>query len=125
MFMASKYQDIYPLLMKTVFNKIGHTKITVEAIREKELEILRSLGYMVGGAPTPMEFLQSYLEQTLGTHKEKDFIHMMSIYLAKMALHHEKLCTKESNLIGASSIYVALKICEQMRQKTLITKTIM
>lgn len=24
MFMASKYEDIYPLLMKTVYNKIGH-----------------------------------------------------------------------------------------------------
>lgn len=24
MFMASKYEDVYPLLMKTVFNKIGH-----------------------------------------------------------------------------------------------------
>jgi hypothetical protein len=57
MFMASKYQDIYPLLMKTVFNKIGHTKVPVDAIREKEMEILRALGYMVGGAPTPMEFL--------------------------------------------------------------------
>jgi hypothetical protein len=27
MFMASKYEDIYPLLMKTVYNKIGHSKI--------------------------------------------------------------------------------------------------
>lgn len=24
MFMASKYEDVYPLLMKTVFNKIAH-----------------------------------------------------------------------------------------------------
>jgi hypothetical protein len=24
MFMASKYEDVYPLLMKIVFNKIGH-----------------------------------------------------------------------------------------------------
>jgi len=24
MFMASKYEDIYPLLMKTVYNKVGH-----------------------------------------------------------------------------------------------------
>ena len=24
MFMASKYEDVYPLLMKTVINKIGH-----------------------------------------------------------------------------------------------------
>jgi hypothetical protein len=29
MFMASKYEDIYPLLMKTVFNKIGHKKFAV------------------------------------------------------------------------------------------------
>lgn len=28
MFMASKYEDVYPLLMKTVFNKIGHGKIS-------------------------------------------------------------------------------------------------
>jgi len=49
----------------------------------------------------------------------------MSIYLAKMALHHEYLCTKKSSLIGASSIYVALKICEQMRQKPIMTKAIL
>ena len=45
MFMASKYEDVYPLLMKTVFNKIGHTKISVEAIRAKEMEILRAIGF--------------------------------------------------------------------------------
>lgn len=112
MFMASKYQDIYPLLMKTVFNKIGHQKIAVEDIRQKEMEIIRTLGFMIGGAPTPLEFLESYLEQILCSHKEKEFIHMMSIYLAKMAIHHEKLCSKSSSLLGASAIYVALKICE-------------
>lgn len=76
------------------------------------MEILRTLGFMIGGSPTPMEFLENYLEQTLGHHKEKEFIHMMAIYLGKMAMHHEKLCTKPSALVGASSIYVALKICE-------------
>ena len=33
MFMASKYEDIYPLLMKTVYNKIGHGKISQDVIR--------------------------------------------------------------------------------------------
>lgn len=28
MFVASKFEDIYPLLMKTVYNKIGHQKIS-------------------------------------------------------------------------------------------------
>lgn len=62
MFMASKYQDVYPLLMRTVFNKIGHKKISVEALREKELEILRSIGFAIGSFPSSLEFLEKYIE---------------------------------------------------------------
>ncbi len=40
-------------------------------------------------------------------------------------MHHENLCTKRSSLLGTASIYVALKICEQMRQTTLMTKEIL
>lgn len=72
-----------------------------------------------------MEFLESYIEQALATHEDKDFIKIMSIYLGKMTLHHENLCTKQSSLLGASSIYVALKICEQMKQRPILTKPIM
>lgn len=28
MFIASKYEDVIPLLMKTIVNKIGHNKFT-------------------------------------------------------------------------------------------------
>jgi len=84
----------------------------MDAIREKEIEILKCLGFQLGCSPTPYEFMLSYMEQALATHKEKDFIQIMATYLGKMSLHHEKLCTKPSNLLGASSIYVALKICE-------------
>jgi hypothetical protein len=112
MFMASKYEDVYPLLMKTVFNKIGHGKISIEAIRNTEMNILRAIGFSVGGYPTPLEFLLSYVAQILKDHEDKEFIQLMSVYLAKLAVHHENLCTKSSSLIGASSIYVALKICE-------------
>ena len=93
MFMASKYEDVYPLLMKTVFNKIGHKKVSVDAIRAKELEILRAIGFMVGAAPSPLEFLEKYIEEVLSKNVDKEFIHMMSIYLAKMSIHHENLCT--------------------------------
>lgn len=114
MFMASKYEDVYPLLMKTVFNKIGHTKIPVDSIRAKELEILRVLGFKLG-APTVLEFLDRYISEILFNHSDKQFISLMSVYLSKMAVHHEQLCSKKSSLLAASSIYVALKICEQMR----------
>ena len=56
MFMASKYEDVYPLLMKTVLNKIGHGKISAEYIRVKEMEILRAIGFQVGGLPSVLEF---------------------------------------------------------------------
>ena len=88
MFLASKYEDVLPLLMRTVFNKIGHSKIPIDVIRSKEAEMLMVLDFRVGAAPTPLEFLERYIEDVLGSHPDKDFIHLMSIYLAKMSLHH-------------------------------------
>ena len=54
--------------MKTVFNKIGHQKVSVDSIRAKEMEILRKLEFMIGSSPTPLEFLQNYIEKLFGTH---------------------------------------------------------
>lgn len=85
--------------------------------------ILKALGFKVG-APTPFEFQIKYVQDVLGKHEEKDFISLMSKYLGKMALHHEGLCSKKASLVGASTVYVALKICEQMRQKPILTPEI-
>ena len=71
MFLASKYEDVYPLLMKTVFNKIGHKKIPVDTIRARELEILRVLGFKIGASPTPFEFLEKYMDEILDKHSDK------------------------------------------------------
>lgn len=40
MYIASKYEDVIPLLMKTIVRKIGHNKFTIEEIEAKEIEIL-------------------------------------------------------------------------------------
>lgn len=57
MFMASKYEDVYPLLMKTVYNKIGHQKISIDTIRQREIDILKAIEFKVGGFPTLLEFM--------------------------------------------------------------------
>jgi cyclin B/cyclin A len=36
MFIASKYEEIYPIRIKTVQNKIAHNKINAFQIKEKE-----------------------------------------------------------------------------------------
>lgn len=48
----------------------------------------------------------------------------MCIYLAKMAMHDEYLSQRKPSLVAVSAIYVALKICEQLKKKEFINKTI-
>lgn len=89
------------------------------------MQILRAIGFQVGGMPTLLEFQQNYLEQAFKSHEEVEFIKLMSVYLGKLALHHEHICAKQSSLLATSTIYVALKICEQMRQKQILTKSVL
>lgn len=78
----------------------------------KEQEILSAVKFNVGGYPTVLEFLNNYISQVFDGHEEKNFINHMSVYLAKMTMHHENLCHKLSSHLAVSCIYVALKICE-------------
>jgi len=65
MFIASKYEDIYPLKMKMVFEKIAHKKIPIERIKALELDILKQIHYKIP-APTVLDFLKIYLKEVLG-----------------------------------------------------------
>ena len=61
MFIATKYEDIVPLLMRTIVHKIGHDKFKVEQIQGRELEMLQALSYRLG-MPTVKEFLDRKIE---------------------------------------------------------------
>jgi len=65
MFLASKYEDIYPLKMSTVFEKIGHEKLPVETIKRIELDIIKVINYRIH-APCVLDFLKQYLISILG-----------------------------------------------------------
>ena len=41
MFIASKFEDIQPLKMKMVYEKIAHRKLPIERIKALELEFLK------------------------------------------------------------------------------------
>ena len=61
MFIASKSEDIHPLKMKQVYEKIAHKKLSVERIKQTELDILKVIHYRVP-APTILDFLKIYLK---------------------------------------------------------------
>ena len=65
MFLASKYEDIYPLKMRDVYEKIGHKRLTQQKIKSMELELLKVIDYKVQ-APTILEFLKTYLKSVIG-----------------------------------------------------------
>ena len=146
MFIASKYEDIYPLKMKMVYEKIAHSKLAIEDIKSLELDILQSINYQIP-APTLLDFLRVYLQEVLGighvgktslTKAEKEkiptnsetpeglklLIYKMAMYLGKMSMHDYDLSGRKPSLVGIGALYVALKICEQLKKDTLITNEI-
>lgn len=64
MFIASKYEDIIPLKMKMVYEKIAHKKLPMEKIKALEMEILKIIKYRIP-APTSLDFLKVYLKEIL------------------------------------------------------------
>lgn len=87
MFIASKYEDVIPLLMRTVVNKIGHHKFEVPTIEDKELEMLKSIQYKIG-APTVKEFLDRYIEELNEPLLKSSKFYKIALYLAKLSCHN-------------------------------------
>ena len=65
MFLGSKYEDIYPLKMKTVHEKIVHERISIQAIKALEMDMLRTFSYKIH-APTVLDFLKVFLVEVMG-----------------------------------------------------------
>jgi len=45
LFIACKYEEIYPMKLKVVYEKIAHKKISIESIKNKEADILSVLNF--------------------------------------------------------------------------------
>ena len=156
MFIASKYQDIYPLRLKIVQDKIAHNKLTCQEIKNKEDEMMRYLNYNIG-LPTMWDFITIFMEEIfyincnhhqiknkvlienyyedelneddikLGNLINKKYTKNMlnllkyvCIYLGKMNCHDYNLMQKKPSLLAASTIFVAIKICEQINKEDYI-----
>ena len=89
MFIASKYEDITPIYMKTMINKVSHGRFKKEQILELEREIVSTLKFRLASVPTILEFLESYVTHELfKDHRESKMLMDMSKYLAYLQTHH-------------------------------------
>jgi len=124
MFIASKYEDIYPLKLSVVHEKIAHRKLSVEQMRDKESEILQTLDFDIRH-PTLYDFLTIYQEHALRPNltliqltDSYELIDLLSIYVAKMVYHDYDLSQLSPSLLAASSLYVALKLTEKFKKSS-------
>ncbi len=53
---------------------------------------------------------------------KKLLIQKMAIYLAKMSVHEYDLICRKPSLVAVGSLYVSLKICEQLKKETFISQ---
>ena len=157
MFIASKFQDIYPLRLRIMQDKIAHRKLSCDDIKNKEDEITRYLNYVVG-LPTIWDFITIYIEEIFFVNCNKhhienktlcenydikdvedqdqkdlgkfinklytknmiNLLNYVCVYLAKMNCHDYNLMQKKPSLLAASTIFVAIKICEQINKEEYI-----
>ncbi len=109
MFIASKYEDVIPLLMKTVVNKIGHGKFPIELIQSKELEILKVLGYRIG-VPTVKEHLDRFFEETASLYASSKNLRELACYIAKLSCLNYNLAQLPTTKLAVAVLRIALKI---------------
>lgn len=120
MFIASKYEEIYPIKLDLLCEKAAFGKFTKLDIRDKEVEILDSVDFDVMG-PNIFSFVQiisskiEIKEQLIG-HKLSIF-YDLTAYLSKMVLYEYSIIKNEKkSLLSAAVCLVAFKLFEQIER---------
>ena len=87
MYLASKYEDIYPLHSKIVSEKIAHKAISARDILRKEAEFLEMFGFQCDFV-TLYDLYQTFIDQMKAFHHEGRFklLKDMAMLLIKMAM---------------------------------------
>lgn len=113
-FIACKYEEIYPLKVKLIHEKIAHRKLSREEIIRKESEIMAVLEFDLVGVNN-YELLQHALYSNsikeLLEPRHFAYFEKIVLYFSKMVMFDvELLGTYSYSTLAAACIYVAFKI---------------
>ncbi|EAR88519.2 amine-terminal domain cyclin (macronuclear) [Tetrahymena thermophila SB210] len=120
-FIASKYEEIYPLRIQIIEERISHNKLSQEQIKQTEAEILNTLDFKLLGT-SPYEIAMQTLTliglQDKLSHEEFQYCHRVCLYLCKMILYdYEYFKSIPYSVSAASIMYIVFKIFNQMIQE--------
>jgi hypothetical protein len=111
MLIASKYEDVVPIYLHTMSQKVAHNKLSEKQITTMEREVLATLKWRLSSCPTSLEFLDLFLADSIfANHSESAYIRKMALFLTTMCLHHIQFCTRDASIIAAGCIATALNL---------------
>ncbi|CAK94397.1 unnamed protein product (macronuclear) [Paramecium tetraurelia] len=112
MFIACKYEEIYPVKLQVVYEKIAHKKLSKEEIKDKEANILQVLDFNLNGT-TILDIITMVLS-ILNLHQQ---LYEAANFLAKLALFDYEFVNQYSYLqLACAVLIVSTKTIEQIDQ---------
>ena len=120
MFIASKFQEIYPINMRDFVQKIGHEQFKSDEIKNMECKILTDLKMENLVTTSIYDFCKTYFYDFYYNNKnlinsDEDnkiykYIKSTSFYLTKLILHYEFFYQEVCSVKAIACIVTALKI---------------
>ena len=120
MFIASKFQEIYPISLKDFVERIGHNKFDEEDVKEMEFKILEDIKPENLVTTSIYDFNKTYFYDFYYNNKNLiisdddkrifNYIKFTSIYLNKLILHYEIFYQDKCSIRAIGCIVASLKI---------------
>ena len=113
MYVATKMQEVYPLKLKTVYEKIVHKKISKESLVEMEMKLFEVLGYKVNSWTFyDLALLKLYDRTVIQDESEKQRVENVLSYVSKCMVYDYQLYIKyDMETLAKVAANVCAKIC--------------
>lgn len=123
MFIASKYQEIEPLTLDMVIDKIAHKKISEKKLLKREKKILITLKFKLS-KPTVWAFIENYcelFESKFGSDEVKTSIKLLAWKIAQNGICDRKLSfTVFPSELALWSLIIAIKSYSKIVKRTIL-----
>lgn len=119
-FIASKFQEIYPQSLKTFSHRVGHDMFSLDQIKKMESQMLTEMGMETLVSTSVYDFLKTYfydffynnkivIEKNCDMKKFKDIMNTAK-YLTKLIVHYEYFYLFENSFKAIGCIITAIKL---------------
>ena len=120
MFIATKFQEIYPITLKDLVHKVGHDQFKPQEVKSMEEKIFKDISPENLVSTSIYDFGKTYFydfyynnKNLISSEEDKkiyQYIKMTSVYLNKLVLHYEFFYQENCSIKAIACVVTAIKI---------------